>query len=94
MKQITEIDCDKLRQFCIHNNFYTRGDCEAYSKMFDIAKTYNGDIDILQNIADDIIAHSSGESITNFTYSGMTMKDSVGDIMTEIYRNCVIVWFE
>lgn len=92
--QVYEIDTDKLRQFCINNNFYTQGDCEAYSKMFGMARKYAGGIEVLIDIAEDIYAHSSGDSLRTFTYSGLHRKDVICDLMTEIYRNCVDTWFE
>jgi hypothetical protein len=80
-RQITEIDCDKLRQLCIKNNFYTHGDCAAYSRMFDMAREYAGGLDELLAVAEDIYAHSGIEELKAFTYSGSKRKDTICDII-------------
>ncbi len=90
----TVMDCDELRQFCIKNKFYTKGDCEAYSKLFDMAKAYKGDVDDMVSIAEDIYNHSDGESLTTFCYSGTAPKAIICDLMTEIERICVCSWYD
>lgn len=55
-----------VRQVCIANDYYTRGDCQAYSDMFEMCGYVTPDT--LENIATDIKSHSDTE-------------DSVLDIM-------------
>ena len=93
-KQIIEIDTDKLRSFCINNRFYTHGDCEAYDNMFSMARKYQGGVEILQMIADDIYDHSGYDELENFScFSCDSRSDMVPLLMTEIYRKCVTVYF-
>ena len=94
-KQICELDTDKLRNFCIKNIFYTQGDCVAYGNMFELARKYQGGIEILEMVAEDIYEHSSVDSLDTFCcYSCDSKKEMVSMIMGEIYRLCVSVWFE
>lgn len=56
------INRDKVRQYCIENNYYTCGDCEEYEQMLDKCSNYDSsncatDEEIL-DIARDIWEHS------------------------------------
>ena len=94
-KQITKLDIYKLRDFCIRNRFYTHGDCRAYENMFEMARTYNGEVEILTNIARDIYDHSGYDEIIQFAELGRDDEDEVlTTMMMEIFRTCVDVWFE
>lgn len=61
------IDCDKLRNYCIQRNLYTRGDCEAYENMFKMAGKYDGDINVLINVAENIVEHSDVETLADMS---------------------------
>ena len=92
-RQISTIETDKLRQFCINNRVYTHGDCDAYDNMFRLARTYQGGIEILQKVAEDIYDHSGYDELTAFCdYDGKA--DMVLVLMSAIYRRCVYVTFE
>lgn len=59
MKFKHTINSEDVRQFCIHNNLYTRGDGEDYSKMLALVnKFHNCTPKRIINIAKDIAEHS------------------------------------
>lgn len=92
-KQIIEIDTDELRSFCINNRFYTHGDCKAYDHMFEMARKYQGGVELLAMIAEDIYDHSGYDELENFSCFTDSRSDMVSVIMTEIYKKCVTVYF-
>lgn len=72
----------KLRRLCIQHNWYTCGDNEDYSAMFDKLHDEEGNLvhmttDKLADIATDIYLHSE---ITDYT---------VDAIMGELARQCL-----
>ena len=53
------IDSEDVRQFCIRNNLYTRGDCEDYAKMLKtVGKADSCTPQLIVAIAKDIAEHS------------------------------------
>ena len=50
-----------VRQFCINNQYYTCGDCRAYSNMFDMFYAKNVTPTLLRKVAQDIKDHSDTE---------------------------------
>lgn len=50
---------DDLRQLCISNNWYTKGDCNSYSKMLSKAGKSNITTNDIVEIAKDIYSHSN-----------------------------------
>ena len=59
MKFIHTISSNDVREFCISNNLYTRGDDEGYNKMLALAnKLHNCTPQRVVVIAKDIIKHS------------------------------------
>ena len=58
MKFRHTIDSEGVRNFCIHNNLYTRGDNEDYSKMLKSVETHACTPQHIINIAKDIAEHS------------------------------------
>lgn len=60
MKEIRYIDIDRVRNFCILYNFYTRGSNSDYSNMLEMCKKLNRkwDLRTLKRIAKDIIEHT------------------------------------
>ncbi|MGN0398854.1 MAG: hypothetical protein ACI4EO_01885 [Blautia sp.] len=59
-REIRKIRADKLRILCIEENWYTRGDCEAYNHLlFDLAgNKENITTEDIVEIARDILEHS------------------------------------
>ena len=68
---------EDVRQVCIENNYYTRGDCKAYEEMFSMldyrSKVSDSNISSgrLYDIAEDIKDHSDTE-------------DTIEDIMSKL----------
>lgn len=52
------IDADDVRQCCIKNNLYTRGDVAEYNNMLNMASKEEYSLGLLYRIADDIAEHS------------------------------------
>ena len=59
---------ESVRQVCIENNLYTRGNNKEYSAMLDkVEKNYAGNKAIYA-IAKDIMEHSEGQTVTNIMF--------------------------
>ena len=58
----------KVREACITNNLYTRGDNEAYSLLLEWIGTVTPTLGNLYLAAEDICEHSTGNSIDNIMY--------------------------
>ena len=59
MKFVHTINTEDVRMFCIHNNLYTRGDCEDYAKMLKtVGKADSCTPQLIVAIAKDIAEHS------------------------------------
>ena len=58
IKEIKRIDSDRLRNMCIDNNWYTTGNANDYSKMFEMCKKDNITTNQLYKIAKDIYEHT------------------------------------
>ena len=52
------IRAEDIRSFCIHNNLYTRGDNEDYSRLLSLGKPHNCTPQRVIMIAKDIAEHS------------------------------------
>lgn len=57
-----------VRQACIHNDLYTRGDCEAYEKMLNMVERTAPTTKAMYLVAKDIQAHSKDQTITNVMF--------------------------
>ena len=71
---------NSVREACIRNNLYTRGDNEAYSAMLDRVDRNPPTTKAMYITAKDIAEHSRDQSITN--------------VMFILERECVITTFE
>ena len=58
----------KVREACIANNLYTRGDNTAYSRLLEWVGTVSPTLGNLYLAAEDIYENSTGNSITNIMY--------------------------
>lgn len=59
MKFRHTIDSEGVRNFCIHNNLYTRGDNQDYAKMLrTVSESDDCTPQLIINIAKDIAEHS------------------------------------
>ena len=59
---------ESVRQACIRNNLYTRGDCGAYDKMLSFVERNEPTTKAMYLTAKDIAAHSKDQPITNVLY--------------------------
>lgn len=57
-----------VREACIKNNFYTRGDNESYKKMLDLVDSTEPTPENLYSVAKDIKEHSEDQSISNVMF--------------------------
>lgn len=92
MKRFEHADTSDLRTVCIENNFYTCGNCEEYDNMFAMfeswneAKTESQKMQILQDVAEDILEHSSDEKIDEGW--------NVESVSWVIFEKAITVFFE
>lgn len=59
---------DRVRQACIRNDLYTRGDNEAYNKMLDLVDRTEPTTKAMYLVAKDIFEHSREQTITNVMF--------------------------
>ena len=69
-----------VREACIRNELYTRGDNDAYMKMLNLVDETGPTTKAMYLVAKDIAAHSKDRSITN--------------VMFILERECVVTTFE
>ena len=88
MKERRILRMDDLRRLCIEKSWYTRGDCEAYSRILRLADRCNNITTIvIVEIAEDIFNHSDKDY----------WKDCEGPIQMicfEIARVCCTLFFK
>lgn len=78
------LDADKVRDMCIRYRYYTRGDCEAYEKMFDKVREADADKpEDVYKVATDIYDHSNIRPDEDYTEN-----DLVAGIMSGLYNEC------
>ncbi len=83
------INRDDLRNLCIRQEYYTRGDCKAYEELLDFVTDRNiTDTDIIA-IADNIYDHSDIDRIMSEYGCGSD------DVFDSIYFNVgeLVHWF-
>lgn len=91
VKVLERMDVNEVRLYCIRRNLYTLGTNEDYSNMFDMCYEYSareGDVEILQKIAEDIIEHSSKEDLSRFIETDP--EELVLLIMFGLCEDCII----
>ena len=92
MKITTEryLDTDKVRQTCIDYAFYTKGNCEAYGKMFDLVRVADANnTEDIYRIAKDIYDHSNLCPDEEYTE-----KQLIAGIMYNLYNECTYTLVE
>ena len=65
IKEIKRINTGKLRNICIANNWYTKGNNEEYSNMFSMCDVDNVTTELLYEIAKDIYEHTNVNTAKN-----------------------------
>ena len=91
-KLVERLETGTLRQFCIDHEFYTAGDCAAYSNLFDMVRQFDGSAGALSMIALDIVKHSDPSILLNYTESGIR-DEMILDMMNMIAEHCVTRWY-
>ncbi len=92
MTRFEHANTDDLRTVCIENNFYTCGNNEEYRNMFSLfeswneAKTEKQKMQILQDVAEDILDHSDDERIDEGW--------NVESVAWVIFKKAITVYFE
>lgn len=82
---------DKVRGLCIKENYYTRGNNDEYSNMFDLCRAAET-VEDVKAIAKDIAAHSNIERIMN-AY-GVTEAEALRYITENILNECSYISLE
>lgn len=78
MKQVIRIMSDEVRNLCIKENYYTRGDNEAYRNLlFTLCKKEDPTVEDIYEIASDIVDHSDTDRL----------QYECGEELDEIKRN-------
>lgn len=97
MKVKFSVDWSELRNFCVKNDFYTRGTNEEYSDMFNefnvisALETFDQMRDVLEKVSKNILDHSSKDS---YIVCG-GYDENVKEVMTELLENgAVSIWFD
>ena len=57
-----------VRECCIKNDFYTAGDCKAYSEMLNFVDNNSFSVENLYKVAKDILEHSEDQTIENIMF--------------------------
>ena len=81
LRFIHTLSMTKVRKMCIDNDYYTAGDCRAYSNMFDMFYEKDVTPELVREIAVDIKNHSITED---------EIRDIVNNISRLIYVSTVL----
>lgn len=81
IKEIRSMSKSRLRQLCIERNWFTRGTNDEYTRLFDMAGTYDTNIGAytLYDMAVWIMDHSSEEAMEDV---------EITDVMAALARIC------
>lgn len=93
LKEIKRIDTDKLRQTCINNNWYTKGNTEDYKNMFRICECDTVSLELLYEIAENIYNHTNIASAREGCDFGYTDEENILNMMIYI-NNCCYVYYK
>ena len=87
-KEVRILDSEKLRNYCIRNNYYTAGDNEEYSNLLYYQKNNNIEnlttYDVFR-LSNDIFEHSDITLCDSYT-----REDAIRIIMQDIINTCCI----
>lgn len=92
MRLVRIIDSESVRELCIKNGFYTRGDCRAYDYLLNNLCSDSGysrevsDSDI-EEIARDIVDHSNRNAFENLL-DNISFLDCVRFVMFLLANDC------
>lgn len=79
------IDTDEVRDYCMRNNYFTKGNNEEYDLMFDTIKSFNysQDVKYLILAAEMIAKHSDLDNSSDMIFEQKT-------IVFDLLNNCGI----
>lgn len=78
----------RVRELCITQNYYTRGDNDDYEKMLQYVKKHNPNTETLYHVARDIVDHS------DLSRYGQDYNGNVSSVMFELADRAVFTFFE
>lgn len=93
IKEIRRIDFDKLRNMCINNNWYTAGNTEDYSKMFEMCKKDTITTSQLYRIAKDIYEHTNVAKAKQGCSNEYSDNENILNMMIYI-NDCTYVFYK
>lgn len=69
LKETRKMDTARIRNICIKMDWYTRGTCDEYSKMFETAEREEATPEGIYEVAKDIFEHSNMDHYIRDGYS-------------------------
>lgn len=69
LKETRRMDAGNIRNICIKMDWYTRGTCNEYNKMFENAEAREATPEAIYETAKDIFNHSDMDYYRNSGYS-------------------------
>ena len=88
--EAVRICTDDVRNTCIKENWYTRGDNEAYNRMFKMCRNPYS-VQLLYSIAKDIYEHSDKEYWEGYSDND---DECIMQVMWTIRNDCCISFFK
>lgn len=73
----------EIRSMCVKNDYYTRGDNEAYRKMLNFVSEHKPTTENIYKVAVDIVAHS------DLSEEGVDDIEMIEGMMFDISKDCV-----
>ena len=91
-KVTTRFEADKVRNYCIKNDFYNCGDCEEYAAMLGNVREHeiNPEIADVAAIAEDIYTHSALDA----SYDGYAGTEIIESIIFGLLNECMTRFVE
>lgn len=68
IREIKKWNFSRVRDCCIINDFYTRGNNSEYEKMLDFVSTHKPTLTNIYKVAKDICEHSYEQTIENIMF--------------------------
>ena len=90
-KERIYFDNYKVREVCIARQWYTCGDCRAYSYMLDRVSEEDYSLELLEWVARDIIEHTTEGYFDGYSDDADVV---VGHVMSVLRRNCCTESYE
>lgn len=88
MREVRKIDSGKVRALCINKDYYTRGDNDEYSNLLKVLCKKEYSIEVIEEIARDIVIHSAYEKLLS-EYS-VGYEELIAVVMFELINECCV----